>query len=228
MAGGLTASLRSAEMLTTRSGWLLTLAACSFFAFQTARADLISLGDWQREAKTLGDKKYTWMSGSTDLDPEAMVLFQELPEDSSHSRTFLGDLSPYDTYYFAYEVEVISGELGITSIALSATMNHEGFFITKDVFLTPDDLNARTNSIASLRSDDGAEVGPIALGWQRSIYILEQIDQTGGGTFSAFSNTIHQAVPEPSTWLLSAFAAGGVALVHRRRKSRPVDVNRAA
>jgi len=204
--------------------WILACAAFSALMAQSAWADILTLGAWQTQAKILGDKTYTWMSGSPDLDPEAVVLFTELPEDSSHSLTFLGDLSPYDTYSLAYSVEISSGNLWINSIALSATMSHEGFSITKNVYLSESDLNGQTNSVATLVSMDGAEVGPVGFGLRKKIYVREDIDQRLGGTFTAFSNTIHQT-PEPSSWFLASLAAGGAALIVRgkRRAGSPPD-----
>jgi hypothetical protein len=207
--------------------WLFASAALLLATTQMASATpfLTTVADWQGNPIIVGDKEYVWLSDSGNWDPDGVVLINENTVDNTHTLALLSTLPTSDIFDFNYSVEIISGPLFIKSISLSSTLSKEGFSVTKEIYSTLDDLTNHTNSLGTMTTIDGSEPPSILLGSKLKIFVHEVIDQTGGGYFATVSNTIVQGVvPEPSTWLLSAFAAGGLALVRYRKATRsPAD-----
>lgn len=207
--------------------WLFASAALLLATTQMASATpfVTTVADWQGTPIIVGDKEYVWLSDSGNWDPDGVVLVNENTVDKTHTLALLSTLPTSDIFDFNYSVEIISGPLVIKSISLSSTLSEEGFSVTKEIYSTLADLTNRTNSLGTMTTIDGSEPPPILLGRQLKIFVHEVIDQRGGGYFATLSNTIVQeVVPEPSTWLLSAFAAGGLALVRYRKTNRsPAD-----
>ena len=210
-----------------RSGkWLATCAVLIAFTESMAHAAITrSIPDWAATGEnkgpvSLGDKLYTLLATTGDWG-ETDVRFVESFSGRVHSIQFLdppgGDLT------LEYTVEVISGPERIRSIGLSADLTGENSFsITKTVFDTDNKLLG-TLSV----SDTNLSTNPLVFGsYQSKLRVVETIFQNGDQeSILSFSNTITQeVVPEPSIWLLSAFAAGGLALVRYRKTNRsPAD-----
>jgi hypothetical protein len=208
--------------------WLFASAALLLATTQMASATpfvATTVADWQGNPIIVGDKEYVWLSDSGNWDPNGVVLINENTVDKTHTLALLSTLPTSDIFDFNYSVEIISGPFVMKSIRLSSTLSEEGFSVTKEIYSTLDDLTNRTNSLGTMETIDGSEPPPILLGSKLKIFVHEVIDQTEGGYFATLSNTIVQeVVPEPSTWLLSAFAAGGLALVRYRKAGRGAEV----
>ncbi|MFM8221309.1 MAG: PEP-CTERM sorting domain-containing protein, partial [Planctomycetaceae bacterium] len=136
----------------------------------------------------------------------------------------------HDVHTLEYSVEVIFGPMVI--FAAKSDSDNSSLFsssVVTGLFDSAGDMADPSQAFATLTSTDGDFGGPAFFAGRTLIFVRNTIDERSGVELASISNSFFQSpVPEPSTWLLSAFAAGGVALVHRRRKSRPVDVNRAA
>ena len=213
-------------MILRNCRWLATCAVLIGLTHSTAEAEITrTIPNWAGTGEnqgpvTLNDKLYTLNSYSEGWGATE-VQFEESFSGRVHSIQFRnppgGDLS------LEYTVEVISGPQLIDSIGLAVDWTQENpFSITKTIY------DAHDNLLGTIVVSDTTAIA-LRLNfatYQSKLRVVETIHQDGDqeGILS-FSNTVFQStVPEPSTWLLSAFAAGGLALVRYRKATRsPAD-----
>ena len=217
-------------MKTRRLKWLAACAALFCVAETTAWATTVSITmlEWQsQKIVDLGDKRYTWLSNDTGLDSTQLNFLENLTFNT-HTISVNGETTAGDIHTLEYMVDVIGPYQAIYAVEIDS--NKQGAtgasaVVTKTVFATKTAMENGTPFLAQVISTNGTPGGPGLFKNSTKLYIRDVIDETGGGTVTGFSNTLYQTpVPEPSTWLLSAFAAGGLALVRYRKTNRsPAD-----
>ncbi len=97
--------------------------------------------------------------------------------------------------------------------------------VVTGLFDSQGDMSDPNNSFAELSSINGGVGGPEYFAGRTLFFVRNTINESSGAELGTISNTFFQTpVPEPSTWLLSALAAGGLALVRYRKTTRsPAD-----
>lgn len=192
---------------------LFALASVAFLVSRSASAAPISFSDWQDEAIVSGDKVFTFVSAD-GFDENAYVDVSENFALQTHSLNVggLGGLSGPLVLSLVYRVDITS-----TNRFLDATLDvtHTGDNVegVKEVF-SDEDL---TDSFGTSTSVNGVPGGDIALSGQ-TIWVVDTISLDGTGSLSGFSNTISQAVPEPSSFVLAGLAVAGLGMVRLRRR----------
>ncbi|MFM8286948.1 MAG: PEP-CTERM sorting domain-containing protein, partial [Planctomycetaceae bacterium] len=208
---------------------LSILAVTLLGALSAPMAQATVISDWWDNPIEVGDKRFKLLSYDSLLGPATVTIDQDL-HLNSHKVEIGGLVHDHDIHTLEYSVEVFFGPMVIFG-AKSDSDNSTPLTssVVSGLFDSAGDMANPSLAFATLSSIDGGVGGPAYFAGRKLIFVRTTIDESSGVELGSISNSFFQSpVPEPSTWLLSAFAAGGVALVHRRRKSRPVDVNRAA
>ena len=217
-------------MKTRRLKWLAACAALFCVAETTAWAETVNITmlEWQsQKIVDLGDKRYTWLSNDAGLDSTQLDFIENLTLNT-HTVSVNGETGSGNVHVLEYMVDVIGPYQAIYAVKIDSnaqTGTGASTGVTKTVFATETAMANGTPSLAQVISTNGIPAGPDFFKNSTKVYIRDVVDETGGGTVTSFSNILYQTpVPEPSTWLLSAFAAGGLALVRYRKTTRsPAD-----
>ncbi|MFM8582634.1 MAG: PEP-CTERM sorting domain-containing protein [Planctomycetaceae bacterium] len=208
---------------------LSILAVTLLGALSAPMAQATVISEWWGKPITVGDKEFTLLYYDGGLATATVTIEQDLHRNS-HTLEITNLDHGEHSHTFDYSIEVISGPMVIFKAKSDSTNSSDlSSSVVTGLFDSTADMGIPSHPFATLSSIDGAPGGPVNFDGRTLIFVRTTIDESSGVELGSISNSFFQSpVPEPSTWLLSAFAAGGVALVHRRRKSRPVDVDRAA
>jgi hypothetical protein len=197
-----------------------------------AQAGLVTIGTmaaWQATpAQSLDDKTFTWLGSSANWNGSELISVSSNATGDIYSlnidtmTTFTGPI----TLTVDYQIDITSRNvfdlIGVDTDTLSPTTT-----VYKDVFsslsLLQNAMGFGGGDLASLTSINGMPAWSTLPAIQQ-IWVRDTITLSGGGQINSASNSVLQAVPEPSGIALAGLAAAALAARRLRggRGGRPM------
>lgn len=204
---------------------LLWIAANPVFAVPFG-----SIATWKGAANktiSLGDKSFVWLADSGNWNGTENVNLASIPAVNAHGfgietlELYAGPL----TLSVSYRINITSSNV-FAAVRMDHTIFTTNVMTYKDIYLSEATFNAAgppgTGTISLLMDNLTAIPAPpvfLPTPWtQQSLWVRDTIVLDGSGSVQSIANTFVQAVPEPSSMVLTAFGIGLAAVLPRRLK----------